>query len=159
MGGTVAALVLDVMGGVLLVGTVAGAIVPVGDTSLVVAAGTVHVSGRTLHVTVAATIPNGKVAVITLHPTVGTIKLDVTAVSIRVDVVELKGTSGIEQDGTVAGVTADGIFAASCCLFLRWYVDHQFFIWIPERTSNPASAIAFMTSCGSAQMRFTARLL
>ena len=159
MGGTVAALVLDVMGGVLLVGTVAGAIVPVGDTSLVVAAGTVHVSGRTLHVTVAATIPNGKVAVITLHPTVGTIKLDVTAVSIRVDVVELKGTSGIEQDGTVAGVTADGIFAASCCLFLRWYVDHQFFIWIPERTSNPASAIAFMTSCGSARMRFTALLL
>ena len=101
MGGTVAALVLDVMGGVLLVGTVVGAIVPVGDTSSVVAAGikkdgTVHVGGRTLHVTVAVTIPDGKVAVITLHPTVGTITLDVTAVSTRVDVAELKGTSGAE---------------------------------------------------------------
>lgn len=69
-------------------------------------------------------------AVITLHPTVGTITLDVTVVGITKDVVELKGTSTIEQDGTVAGVTAGGIFAASCCLFLRWYVDHQFFIWI-----------------------------
>ena len=92
MGGTVAALVLDVMGGVLLVGTVVGAIVPVGDISSVVAAGikkdgTVHVGGRTLHVTVAATIPDGKVAVITLH---------LTAVSTRVDVAELKGTSGVE---------------------------------------------------------------
>ena len=32
MGGTVAGLVLDVMAGVLLVVTVVGAIVPVGDT-------------------------------------------------------------------------------------------------------------------------------
>ena len=34
MGGTVAALVLDVMGGVLLVGTVVGAIVPVGGLKI-----------------------------------------------------------------------------------------------------------------------------
>ena len=101
MGGTVAGLVLDVMAGVLLVVTVVGAIVPVGDTSLVVVAVikqdvTVHVGGCTLHVTVAGTIPDGKVAVITLHPTVGTITLDVTVVGITKDVVELKGTSGIE---------------------------------------------------------------
>ena len=65
MGGTVAGLVLDVMAGVLLVVTVVGAIVPVGDTLLVVAAGikqdvTVHVGGCTLHVTVAGTFRMAK---------------------------------------------------------------------------------------------------
>ena len=87
----------------------------------------------------------------------------------------LKGTQvGVALDDTEAGGALDGIeilvgstldvvvgdgALANKCLLLRWYVLHQDFIWVAERTSKPASFIAFITCFGSALIRLTACLL
>ena len=80
----------------------------------------------------------------------------------------------VVEDDTEAGGTLDGIellvrstldvvvrdgALANKCLLLRWYVLHQDVIWVAERTSKPASFIAFITCFGFALIQLTACLL
>ena len=81
--------------------------------------------------------------------------LEGTEVGVALDDTEAGTLHGIE---VLVGVTLDVVVAHEF-LFLRWYVLHQDFIWVAERTSKPASFIAFITSFGSALIRLTACLL